>query len=132
MAVDLDRLIDEAKQVRANAHAPYSGFYVGVALQDEYGNIHIGCNVENSSFPEGACAETGAIAAMVASGGKRIAAIVAVGGKGDLEYCAPCGGCRQRILEFADEATQIVYMNAAGEFENTGIDDLLPASFRLK
>jgi len=132
MAVDQDKLVYEAKRVRAYAHAPYSGFHVGVALQDENGQIHVGCNVENSSFPEGACAETGAIAAMVASGGKRIVAIVAVGGKDDLEYCAPCGGCRQRILEFADDTTQVVYLNSAGEFENVGIDSLLPTSFRLK
>jgi cytidine deaminase len=68
---------------------------------------------------------------MVSAGGRKIAAIAAVGGRDDLEYCAPCGGCRQRILEFADAHTQIVYMNRDGTFENVGIDELLPASFRL-
>ena len=117
--------------MRSNAHAPYSGFYVGVAVQDENGDIHTGCNVENSSFPEGACAETVAIGAMVVAGGKKIVAIAAVGGRDELEYCAPCGGCRQRILEFADENTEILYLNADGEFKSVGIDAILPASFRL-
>ena len=72
-----------------------------------------------------------AIGAMVSAGGSKIVEIVAVGGKKDLEDCAPCGGCRQRILEFADENTRIIYRNG-GEFQNVSIDDLLPASFRLK
>ena len=131
MQIDQDALIDAAKRVRSNAHAPYSGFYVGVAVLDENGDIHVGCNVENSSFPEGTCAEAVAIGAMISNGGKKIVAVAAVGGKSDLEDCAPCGGCRQRILELADENTQIIYMNA-GEFENLSIDELLPASFRLK
>ena len=132
MPFDQNKLLDAAKQVRAQAHAPYSGFFVGVALQDDRGNMYVGCNVENSSFPEGTCAESGAIAAMVADGGGKIEAIVAVGGKSDLESCAPCGGCRQRILEFADEDTRVIYMNDAGEFANVDMANLLPASFRLK
>lgn len=132
MSYDQAALIDAAKRVRGNAHAPYSGFYVGVAVQDENGRIYEGCNVENSSFPEGICAESSAIGAMVSSGGRKIAALAAVGGKSDLEACAPCGGCRQRILEFADAETRIIYLNEAGEFDNIGIDELLPASFRLK
>ena len=126
----MERLIEAAKEVRERAHAPYSNFYVGAAVQDENGDIHTGCNVENSSFPEGVCAEAVAIGAMVVAGGKRIAGIVAVGGPDDLIDCAPCGGCRQRILEFADENTRIIYVND-GEFENVGISDILPASFRL-
>jgi len=132
MAFDQNQLLDAARKVRANAHARYSGFYVGVALQDDRGRLYVGCNVENSSFPEGNCAETGAIGAMVADGGTKIEAIAAVGGKTELEPCAPCGGCRQRILEFADENTRIIYMNDAGEFANVSINHLLPASFRLK
>lgn len=131
MTVDQQRLIDAAKAVRAQAHAPYSNFFVGVAVQDENGDIHIGCNVENSSFPEGVCAEAVAIGAMVVAGGRKIAGIAAVGGPDELVDCAPCGGCRQRILEFADDNTQVIYLNAAGKFENVGIADLLPASFRL-
>ena len=127
---DLQELITAATEIRANAHAPYSNYLVGVAIKDTDGNVHVGCNVENSSYPEGTCAEAVAIGAMVTGGGNKIAAIVAVGGRDDLEDCAPCGGCRQRILEFADDDTQIVYMHH-GEFETVGIDELLPASFRL-
>jgi cytidine deaminase len=129
--MDDDKLIEMAKRAREQAHAPYSGFHVGAAVQDELGRVHIGCNVENASFPEGACAETNAIGAMVAAGGRRIDAIVALGGKQELEYCAPCGGCRQRILEFADENTRIIYMNSAGDFVTVGLSTLLPESFSL-
>ncbi len=131
MSFDREKLISLAKSVRNNAHAPYSGFLVGVALQDDSGDFYIGCNVENSSFPEGNCAEASAIGAMVAAGGRKIVALVAVGGRTELESCAPCGGCRQRILEFADQHTRVLYVNDAGEFEDVSIGDLLPASFRL-
>ena len=72
-------LVDAAKVVRANAHAPYSGFHVGAALLDENGMMHIGCNVENAAYPEGICAEANAIGSMVAAGGKRIVAIASIG-----------------------------------------------------
>ena len=59
-------LIDEAREVRKNAYCDYSGFRVGAALVDEQGQVHVGCNVENAAYPQGSCAETGAIAAMIA------------------------------------------------------------------
>ena len=108
-------LIDAAKAVRRNAHAPYSGYHVGSALVDENGNVHTGCNVENSAFPEGTCAEANAI-----------------GGRDDIEACTPCGGCRQNILEFADEHTRIILIGDNGRIDSYSIDELLPASFRLK
>lgn len=126
------KLIDAAKAVRRNAHAPYSGYRVGSALLDENGKLHSGCNVENAAFPEGTCAEANAIGAMIADGGKRIAAIAAVGGKTDVEACTPCGGCRQSILEFADEHTRIILIGANGRIDSYSIDELLPSSFRLK
>jgi len=131
MASDRDQLIEAAKRVRSRAHAPYSGFYVGAALIDESGKLHVGCNVENSSFPEGTCAEAGAIAAMVATGGTRIAAIACIGGRDELEDCTPCGGCRQRINEFADEHTRVILVNGDGEVYECGIAELLPSGFRL-
>lgn len=127
-----DQLIAEAKKVRERAYARYSGFYVGAALQDDNGNIHTGCNVENSSFPEGSCAEANAIGAMITGGGKTIAAIAVVGGHEQLEDCTPCGGCRQRIREFANDDTKIIALDASGEFVEYGVDDLLPMSFQLK
>jgi len=132
MSSDNEKLIELAKKVRDRAHAAYSGFHVGAALRDERGDIYTGCNVENASFPEGSCAEANAIGAMIAAGGKRIEAIAVVGGHTQLEDCSPCGGCRQRIREFANDDTRIIVLDAGGEFVEYGIDDLLPMSFQLK
>ncbi len=131
MIVDDKTLINAAKEVRLHAHAPYSGYHVGAALLDDAGQVHSGCNVENAAFPEGVCAEANAIGAMIASGGKRIVAIAAVGGKDDIEACTPCGGCRQKIVEFADENTRVLLIGDDGGIESYSMDDLLPSSFRL-
>lgn len=125
-------LIDAAKKVRANAHAPYSGFQVGAALLDENGAIHIGCNVENAAYPEGICAEANAIGSMVAAGGKRIVAIASIGGATKVEACTPCGGCRQRIFEFSDDTTQVLLLGEDHSFGSYSMHDLLPAGFRLR
>ena len=130
--VDEQALIDAAVDVRGNAHAPYSSYRVGAAVMDDQGNIHTGCNVENAAFPEGTCAEANAIGSMVAAGGKRIVAIAAVGGTDDIEACTPCGGCRQCILEFADENTRVILIGAGNSIDSYTIDELLPASFRLQ
>ena len=132
MTVDEQQLIDAAKKVRPNAHAPYSGYLVGAALIDDTGTLHTGCNVENAAFPEGTCAEANAIGSMVAAGGKRIVAIAAVGGKDDIEACTPCGGCRQSIREFADENTRVILIGDENRIDSYSIDELLPAAFRLK
>ncbi len=132
MTVDEQQLIDAAKKVRPKAHAPYSGYLVGAALIDDTGTLHTGCNVENAAFPEGTCAEANAIGSMVAAGGKRIVAIAAVGGSDELEACTPCGGCRQSILEFADENTRIILIGGGKQIDSYSIDELLPAGFRLK
>lgn len=125
-------LIEAAKEVRANAHAPYSGYHVGAALIDEVGAIHTGCNVENAAYPEGTCAEANAIGSMVAAGRKRIVAIAAIGGAKEIEACTPCGGCRQRILEFADDNTQVILIGAGNSIDSYSINELLPAGFRLR
>ena len=132
MTVDEQLLIDAAKKVRPNAHAPYSGHLVGAALIDDTGTLHTGCNVENAAFPEGTCAEANAIGSMIAAGGKRIVAIAAVGGADEIEACTPCGGCRQSILEFADENTRIILIGEGKQIDSYSIDELLPAGFRLK
>lgn len=132
MKNDDEALLEAAKTVRAYAHAPYSHFYVGSAVLDEKGRIHSGCNVENAAYPEGICAETAAIAAMVAAGGTRIIAIAAVGGRQTLEACTPCGGCRQRIAEFADAQTRVVLLDAKQRPKRYSISELLPASFVLR
>ncbi len=124
-------LLDKAKQVRKLAHAPYSDYRVGAAILDTDGNVHIGCNVENASYPEGNCAETSAIAAMVAAGGRRIATIAVVGEPVASGNCTPCGGCRQRIHEFSDADTRIILLQADGGVAEYSDAELLPASFSL-
>lgn len=129
---DLRALHEAALGVRERAHAPYSGYRVGVALVDDQGNTWVGCNVENASYPEGSCAETAAIAAMVAGGGRRIRELSVVGGHAEPEPCTPCGGCRQRISEFADASTRIWIRDASGTMTAHGIEALLPGGFRLE
>jgi cytidine deaminase len=114
-----------------NAYCPYSGYKVGAALADDLGNLHFGCNVENSAFPEGTCAEANAIAAMIATGGKSIQSIVVVGGKDAPEDCTPCGGCRQKIAEFADNSARIMLLGVDEKLTTYSIDDLLPDSFQF-
>lgn len=128
----IEALHEAARKVRERAYAPYSGYRVGVALIDEQGRTWVGCNVENASYPEGCCAETAAIAAMVAGGGRRIRELSVVGGHAGPEPCAPCGGCRQRISEFSDPATRVWMRTADGAMTAHGIDALLPAGFRLE
>ena len=130
--MDDKQLIEAAKAARQNAHAPYSNYYVGAAIVDDQGKTHSGCNVENAAYPEGNCAEANAIGAMVASGGKKIAVIAAVGGTDELEFCTPCGGCRQSILEFSDEDTRVILLNEEGQIQKYSIEDLLPMAFRLR
>ena len=125
--MDNETLMRQAKAVRESAHAPYSLYYVGAAILDENGAVHLGCNVENSAYPQGACAEAGAICAMVVGGGKRISKIAVAGGGKDLEVCTPCGGCRQRILEFSDASTQVLSLDGTGQVTIHSIADLLPA-----
>lgn len=94
-----DDLMARALAARERAHAPYSGFKVGAAVRDEAGAVHVGCNVENAAYPEGICAETAALAALVVAGGRR-AVEIAIAGSGE-QPVVPCGGCRQRLAELA-------------------------------
>ena len=96
----IKKLIEAAISVRQNAYAPYSNFKVGAALYDEAGELHLGCNVENASYPNGVCAETAAICNMVAAGGKQCVDIVVVG-TGEVPI-TPCGLCRQVLSEFSE------------------------------
>ena len=128
MALPVDRLLAAAKAVRKNAHAPYSGFKVGAALLDEKGAIHAGCNVENAAYPAGACAETNALGALVASGGKQCLAVVICAGEDTL--ITPCGGCRQRLAELGTSNTQVFCFSADGTLQaETRLGDLLPMGF---
>ena len=124
----MNDLIAAAKSARLKAYAPYSRFLVGAAVRDERGQIHGGCNIENAAYPQGWCAETSAIAAMIMSGGKAIAEMAVIG-TGDL-LCTPCGGCRQKIREFAKGNVKIHMCGEDGKLKQTfTLDELLPASF---
>lgn len=121
-----DTLVAAALAARGRAYAPYSRFAVGAAVLTDAGAMHAGCNVENAAYPEGTCAEAGAIAAMVLAGGRRIAELV-VAGAG---LCTPCGGCRQKLREFGDAATAVRIVDPAGAvLLRTTLADLLPHSF---
>jgi cytidine deaminase len=123
-------LFKAAREAMRHAHAPYSNdFRVGAAILGGSGEIFGGCNVENASFPEGWCAETSAIAAMVTAGERRIAEIAVVAER--MKRITPCGGCRQRIAEFATPDTLVHLCDDSGVVETVTIADLLPMAFSL-
>ena len=126
--IELDKaLFEAAETVRVNAYAPYSNFQVGAAILADDGKIYAGCNVENAAYPVGNCAEPSAIAAMLAGGGKRIKRVY-VTGPGSTPV-TPCGGCRQRIREFADLDVEIISHAVNGAPLVQTIGQLLPHSF---
>ena len=120
-------LKDAATAVRLNAHAPYSNFQVGAALRSASGAVFTGCNVENAAYPEGTCAEAGAIAAMVAAGEREIAEVYVIAGSA--APVPPCGGCRQKLAEFAGGAVPVILATVAGDEHRTTVGDLLPGAF---
>nr|USU30514.1 cytidine deaminase [Methylobacterium sp. OTU13CASTA1] len=127
MDPDLQSLFDAARVARARAYAPYSRFAVGAALRDADGRVHAGCNVENAAYPVGTCAEAGAIAAMVAEGGRAIRTLLVMGpGPG---LVTPCGACRQRIREFATPGAVIHVADDEGIRARFTLGALLPDSF---
>jgi cytidine deaminase len=122
-------IAEELRRRLANSHAPYSGVRVAAAVEDAEGRIHYGVNVENAAYPEGVCAEASAISALVTSGGARIARVYVASSLPDRIW--PCGGCRQKIFEFAQTGCEVVSLGADGEEERHTIEDLLPLGFRL-
>lgn len=116
-----------ALAVRENAYAPYSNFKVGAAIRSDRGVIYAGCNVENVAYPEGTCAEAGAIAAMVAAGETRLVEVFVVA---DSPHpVTPCGGCRQKLAEFGTGDVVITMANLDGVEEKITLADLLPGAF---
>ena len=120
-------LIDAARDARENAYAPYSKFKVGAAIRTKSGAIFAGCNVENAAYPEGTCAEAGAIAAMVVAGQTDIAEIAVIADSP--QPVTPCGGCRQKIAEFADGDVVVVMATTDGAAAKITVADLLPGAF---
>lgn len=113
--------------MRDNAHAPYSGFKVGAAVRTTTGSIFVGCNVENVAYPEGTCAEAGAIAAMCAAGEYEIAEVAVIADSPS--PVPPCGGCRQKLAEFARANVPVTLATISGETQDSSVADLLPGAF---
>ncbi|MEW9920872.1 cytidine deaminase [Marimonas sp. MJW-29] len=120
-------LRDKALAVRLRAYAPYSHFKVGAAVRGESGTVYVGCNVENAAYPEGTCAEAGAIAAMVAAGETRLIEAYVVAESG--EPVSPCGGCRQKLAEFGWGDVPVTMATVAGKEKHTTLAELLPGAF---
>jgi cytidine deaminase len=122
-----DELIAAADKVRAMAYAPYSGFQVGAAILSTGGRVHVGCNVENVAYPEGTCAEAGAIAAMIAAGDSEIAEVAVIADGTD--PVPPCGGCRQKLAEFAAPEVAVTMATRDGKTLRMTVGELLPGRF---
>ncbi len=120
-------LLDYALKARENAHAPYSNFKVGAAVQTDSGTIYSGCNVENVAYPEGTCAEAGAIAAMCAAGDRKITEVAVVADSP--MPITPCGGCRQKIAEFAAPDVVVRMHTIDGASMELTVAELLPGVF---
>lgn len=123
-----DELFDAANAAMARAHAPYSNFPVGAAIRCDDGRVFAGANIENASYPEGWCAETTAIAHMVMAGASRIAEVAVVAERKD--FITPCGGCRQRLAEFAAGGTLVHLYDRSGKRETVTMRELLPRAFQ--
>ena len=123
----MDDLLAMARKMMLHAHAPYSRFHVGAAVRDEEGGVHGGCNVENAAYPQGWCAEASAIAALVGAGRKRVLECLVIGPGPDL--ITPCGGCRQKLREFAADDLKIHLCGPDGLHRTVTLGELLPMSF---
>ena len=120
-------LFEAARAAMSFAHAPYSKFPVGAAIRAEDGKIYAGANIENLSFPQGWCAEPTAISHMIMAGNKKIVEMAVIAEK--LPLCPPCGGCRQKIAEFASAGTPVYLCDETGVKKTMTMDELLPHSF---
>ena len=122
-----EALLAAANRARKNAYAPYSHFRVGAAIRTKSGSIYSGCNVENAAYPEGTCAEAGAIAAMIAAGETVISDVLVVaGGK---RAVVPCGGCRQKLAEFSRPEARVYLAGPSGVIAVTTVGSLFPRAF---
>ncbi len=120
-------LLDEARKIRERAYAPYSRFKVGAAIRAASGRVYTGVNVENAAYPEGTCAEAGAIAAMVAGGDTEIAEVAVIADAPS--PVPPCGGCRQKLAEFGKGEVSVTMATLAGEILTRPLGELLPGAF---
>lgn len=120
-------LLKAARAAQANAYAPYSKFHVGAALRTKSGAVFSGCNVENVAYPEGTCAEAGAIAAMAVAGERHITEVLVIAASP--EPVTPCGGCRQKLAEFAGPEVKVTMVGSGDKSVETTVGALLPGAF---
>jgi cytidine deaminase len=120
---------DQLRGLLANAHAPYSKVHVAAAVEGPDGRLHYGVNVENAAYPQGWCAEASAIGAAVSAGDKPIVRVFVTSNLDELVW--PCGGCRQKIFEFAQAGCEVVSLAPDGRTDSRTIEELLPLGFRL-
>jgi cytidine deaminase len=124
---DLDEMLRLAREARDRAYAPYSNYQVGAVLRAQSGRLYAGCNVENSAYPEGWCAEASAIAAMVMAGERSICEVLLLGA--GPAPCTPCGGCRQKLAEFAVPTVVVHVFDLQGLRLSVTLDELMPHAF---
>ncbi|MDB5444275.1 MAG: cytidine deaminase [Phenylobacterium sp.] len=120
---------DQLRRLLGKAHAPYSGIHVASAVEGADGRLHYGVNVENAAYPQGVCAEASAISAAVTEGVTRVVRVYVASDLPGLIW--PCGGCRQKILEFAADGCEVVSLSPTGQADRRTIEELLPLGFRL-
>jgi homotetrameric cytidine deaminase len=125
-----EALLRAAEAAMRAAYAPYSGFKVGAALRSAAGGIHTGANVENAAYPQGQCAETSALGALVSAGGREVVAAAVVAER--VDFCPPCGGCRQRLAELAGPDTPIHLGRPGGPRRTATLAELLPMAFEVE
>lgn len=126
---DSSAIAAELRRLLPHAHAPYSGVRVAAAVGGPDGRVHYGVNVENAAYPQGLCAEASAISAAVTQGATRLMRVYLASSLPGLVW--PCGGCRQKILEFASPGCEVVTLAPDGEVGRQTIEQLLPLGFRL-
>lgn len=122
----MDALLEAALRARENAHAPFSKFKVGAAVEDDSGRIHTGCNVENATYGLTVCAERVAVFKGVSEGARRFRRVAVAA---DTEVLTPpCGACRQILWEFCGDV-EVILVNLQGRTERFRLKDLLPRPF---
>ena len=131
----IKELITYAASMRKISYTPYSGFNVGAALLAKNGSIYTGCNIENASYTPTVCAERTAFFKAVSEGVKEFEAIAIIGGAADsdeLEYCFPCGVCRQVMSEFCDDDFKVIIAKSPDEYKVYTLPQILPERFGPK
>ncbi|WP_270577766.1 cytidine deaminase [Caldibacillus thermoamylovorans] len=125
--MDIEQLIEEAKEARKQAYVPYSKFAVGAALLTENGKVYRGCNIENAAYSMANCAERTAFFKAISEGEKNFKLLAVVA---DTDRpCSPCGACRQVISEFCPPDMKVVLTNLKGDLLETTVKELLPGAF---